>query len=220
MSQTSRVVVLVPRREGIEERDRIWEYIKPHWEAIGPVYEGHHTEGIWNRAAAINRAAREAGDWDYAVIIDADTIVPAEQVAAAVEYVSETGELAVAFRRCFQMDEEETEKAMATGELPGKAAGSALSCSRCVVVDREFWDRIGGMDEKFVGWAGEDLALWTTARKTVGARNLPGDAWHFWHPPDPTGSFDHPCYKANLKRVRLYAQTGPEDIIALARGTL
>ena len=48
------------------------------------VVEGEHTEGPFNRSAAINAAAKLAGNWDVAVIADADTWVPYAQLDEAV----------------------------------------------------------------------------------------------------------------------------------------
>lgn len=207
--------ILVPRRAGDKQRDRVWQHVRRHVEGIAPIVEGHHDEGTWNRAAAVNRAAREAGDWQIAIVLDADTIVPAEQIKTAVDHVRETGELAVAFRKCFHLTEHETDKVLA-GSWPDKPGNPAISCSRCVVIRRDFWDLTEGFDEMFVGWAGEDLALWTVARRLVGARNLAGDAWHLWHQPDPTGAFDHPCYLANIDRLQKYRHATGEQLLALA----
>ena len=70
-------VILVPRRDDNGYRDELWAWTKAWWEreqSHMPIIEGYHTDGLFNRSAAINTAARIAGDWDVAVIIDADVI--------------------------------------------------------------------------------------------------------------------------------------------------
>ena len=58
-----------------------------------PIIEGYHTDGLFNRSAAINTAARIAGDWDVAVIIDADVICSPDRVKEAVELAARTGSM-------------------------------------------------------------------------------------------------------------------------------
>ena len=58
-----------------------------------PIVEGYHTDGLFNRSAAINRAARLAGDWDVAVIIDSDVICSPDRVKEAVEMAHTSGSM-------------------------------------------------------------------------------------------------------------------------------
>src|SRR4051812_1996385 len=79
------IVLLVPRRAH-PDRDKLWEYAKARWEQYHPdirIVEGFHEEGAFNRSAAVNIAARIAGDWDYAVVIDGDVFLKQSQVNAA-----------------------------------------------------------------------------------------------------------------------------------------
>src|SRR5262245_13595538 len=82
------IVTLVPWRPGNTIREQNWEWTRPHLEALGyPIYLGDR-RGPWARAAACNEAARLAGDWDVALIADADTIPEADAVHRAVRIVS------------------------------------------------------------------------------------------------------------------------------------
>ena len=80
-------VILVPRRDDNGYRDELWAWTRGWWEreqSHMPIIEGYHTEGLFNRSAAINTAAKIAGDWDVAVIIDADVICSPDRVKEAV----------------------------------------------------------------------------------------------------------------------------------------
>jgi hypothetical protein len=73
-----RTVFLVPRRNDGGHRDKLWEYARARWEKYLPdveIFEGHHDRGSFNRAAAINRAARAAGAWDLGIVIDSDVMM-------------------------------------------------------------------------------------------------------------------------------------------------
>ena len=79
-----KVVTLVPWRGGDELREQSWDIVRPYLERFGwRIYVGDR-EGPWSRGAAINAAARDAGNWDVAVIADADTIPPEGLDAAVV----------------------------------------------------------------------------------------------------------------------------------------
>ena len=58
-------VILVPRRDDNGPRDELWNFCRAWWEreqSHMPIVEGYHTDGLFNRSAAVNRAARLAGD--------------------------------------------------------------------------------------------------------------------------------------------------------------
>ena len=82
------VVILVPRRGGYPDRDRLWAFCRTWWLNDFPdweIHEGEGPEGPFCRSHAINEAATKAGDWDVAVIIDADVLLDPHAVRAAVD---------------------------------------------------------------------------------------------------------------------------------------
>jgi hypothetical protein len=154
-----------------------------------PIFEGHHNDGLFNRSAAVNRAAGLAGEWDVAVIIDADVICDAERVKQAVELAHRTGQARPSARRPEGPDP--------AGSRPGHGrVRRALGPLRAHVYDRErAWclassschagcgTTVGGFDEEFRGWGYEDTAF-AAAAETFGVASIrmPGEVWHFWHP--------------------------------------
>lgn len=220
---TPMLAVLVPRRPDNGPRDKVWEFARPYWETIGPVFEGHHLDGPFNRSAAINTAARAAGDWDVAIIIDSDVIVPPNQVSAAVEFVERTGAPAIAFKIRTEINEQITAKILdfqdvEWGRLPEKVLRN--SCSAANVIRRDLWDAIDGFDEGFVGWGWEDVAFMYATQTISGQRTvrIPGTLWHLWHP-RTTEKVNHQdeLQEANRKRHLLYqhANNRPEKMRAL-----
>ena len=98
-----KAVILVPRRADHGHRDKVWDWCRAWWERELPeleIVEGHHDAGLFNRSAAVNRAAREAGAWDVAVIIDADVICDPGRVREAIEVAAtEQNRLVLPFTR-------------------------------------------------------------------------------------------------------------------------
>src|SRR5688572_1048160 len=91
-----KAVILVPRRDDNGPRDELWAFCRAWWErevSHLPIIEGYHTDGLFNRSAAVNRAATIAGAWDVAVIIDSDVICDPQRVVAAIDRAHATGSM-------------------------------------------------------------------------------------------------------------------------------
>lgn len=173
-----KVVVLVPRRADGGQRDRVWRWLKPRLPTAWPVVEGHHDDGgPFNRSAAINRAAAEAGAWDVAIVNDADCYVPHAQLELAVR----TESMTVAFDEYCYLSQAGTEDVLAGGDLRPAVefSDSGLGASPFAIT-RDLWDRVGGFDEGFVGWGYEDNDFeWRVGN----VDRIPGPMFHLWHPP-------------------------------------
>jgi hypothetical protein len=215
-------IVIVPYRADGGHRDRLWQHLRRHYWSRLPyrIAMGEHTVGPFNRSAAINRAA--AGRWDFAVIADSDTWVPAHQLAAAIGAASQTGRLTAAFSSVVEIDAPCTE-ALLDGAATTRSFGidrirtnDLETQSSMLAVPRPLWDAIGGFDEKFVGWGGEDNAYWRAATILGGRPNrIDGYAYHLWH---PTADKRGPGYQANLRRWRSYRQaTTPMQLRRIQR---
>lgn len=203
--------IIVPRLADGGERDRLWAYCRRHWEAELPaleIVEGHHEgDEPFNRSAAINRAAE--GEWDVAVVLDSDSIVDRDQVLAGVELAAKSGELVLPFTNRNMVSEDGTKQIL--GGYRGSWRRWAkhrerdrVSC--CVVVPRALWDAVGGFDERFEGWGGEDEAFEAACRALAGTRRLPGDLWHLHHAPSPHHDHGTPLYRQALRLTQRYRE--------------
>lgn len=213
----TRVVFLVPRREDHGWRDRLWTVARARWERLFPdipIVEGYHTEGPWNRAAAVNLAAREAGEWDIAIVIDADVMLPRQQVSEAIETAARTGRVTWAHTGWRELTREATDRLLADPEPymgPDLAVTAAqirketpISWSCCMAVPRAVWDALGGMDERFQGWGGEDTAFAAAVQGLHGWERVPGVVTNLWH--DPSGRQPRTReYVANMRLRDRYA---------------
>lgn len=188
-----RVVVLVPYRAGGGHRDRLWRHLRDNYWALTtyPLFVGgDDADGPFNRSAAINAAAAAAGDWDAAVIADSDTWVPQDRLAEAVRVALDTGRLVSALTGVAELDARFTADILSGSmTMPGVGlervrSGELDTQSSMLVVPRPLWDAIGGFDERFCGWGGEDNAFWRAATILGGApHRIPGYAYHLWHEP-------------------------------------
>lgn len=221
----SGTVILVPRRDDNGPRDALWEWCRGWWEreqSHMPIFEGYHEDGLFNRSAAVNRAAALAGDWDVAVIIDSDVVCDAQRVKDAVRLAHETGSLVLPHDERRDLNDAGTKLVMSgyKGNWDRyvhrrySAANGHPSVSSVVVVPRRLWDEIGGFDETFRGWGYEDTAFAAAAETFGGIIRMPGEVWHFWHPTAREGKRGTPAWSHNSSRGQRYrAAIGDKDAI-------
>lgn len=213
----ARVVVLVPRRPE-PWRDRLWGHVRARIEDAveWPIHEGVDAgPQPMNRAAARNRAAAEAEEWDVAVFCDADTVPDFERLEEAVgraldakhlvcpqdtfRSLTRAGTLAVLDGSC------EVHEAPERWDYPNPK-------SSCIVVHRDAWEAVGGYDERFVGWGFEDAAFYHACEALVGVERLKGLCWHLWHPRSPEKDPNTRDYRRNAELgARYKAASGSAD---------
>jgi hypothetical protein len=210
------VAILVPRRRGRPDRDRLWSFARSWWAndfPDWPIVEGHHeaTEGPFNRGQALNRAVAAAGDWDVAVLIDADVIIGPDQVRTAVEVAWSTARPVLAYHERIHLTERGTKRIVDGYRGDWRASGMVQkvlldACSGAVVVSRPLWDSVGGFDELFSGWGWEDVAFRVAAETLTGAPliQLAGNIWHLHHIVNHENNPAEPTFVANRARGERY----------------
>lgn len=222
-------VLLVPRRNDNGHRDAVWKWVRQWWAKHLPelpVYEGHHDGGLFNRSAAVNRAAASAGDWDVAVIIDSDVICDPDRVRDAIVLAHRWQDrMVMPFSRRHNLTQSGTRLLMrgfAGSWQKFIAKTYDEMCSSVIMVPRPLWDQVGGFDEQFSGWGFEDNAF-ALACQTFGGQTIhkiEGECWHLWHPTAKEGNPRSPSHAANKARAELYAAAlgDKEATRALAAG--
>jgi mannosyltransferase OCH1-like enzyme len=205
-------VLLVPRREGFEDRDRIWDFCRAWWQQHFPdwlIYEGHHEVGLFNRSAAMNTAAALAGDWDVAVVIDADVLPDPAKVQDAHDRAIATGLVCFPFDVRYNLNPRGTAKVLQghKGSWKGFIARTYhQQHSSVFAITRQLWDATGGFDEGFSGWGLEDTAFAMSCEVFSGGKGLdqPGEVWHLYHAAAPEQKHGTPSHMANMARKQLY----------------
>ena len=215
----SPIPVLVPRRDDGGHRDRAWEWLKKNfWATLEgyQVIEGYHVEGLFNRAAGVNVAAKVAGNWDVAVIADADAWVDPAQLDKAVRQARQTGKLVSALNEVWMLSEQQTATIMRSTSVPTRVprpserkTDPTMTQSICLVIPRAVFEAIGGLDEGYRGWGAEDNALWHAATIAAGKpERTTGPAYHMHHPPASTREerSEDPAYRRNWERWQRFKE--------------
>lgn len=149
--------------------------------------------GRFNKSLAMNSGARSTRA-PWLLLHDADIIPPAGYAREIRRLADEGWEAARLLRFIFLLDEAQTEAYLAGPSplLPARIHGVHQNFpGGSTAVSREAYWRIGGHDERFVGWGGEDLEFLDRLKTT---RIFPGGtlpSLHLWHPPAPQKRSEH-----------------------------
>jgi hypothetical protein len=159
----TRIAICVPWRPGDRSRERLWEELRPHYEAIGlPIYEGDSDPSRpFSRPAARNAAARAAGrKVDVYFFVDADVYIPVDQLFAAANRAHETGGACLPYEHIDQVHP----VTLLVSPRVSSGTNVLIRNSSNIAVSRRLWRKMHGWDERFPNWGFEDGAFIGAAR--------------------------------------------------------
>ena len=140
------------------------------------------------RSWAFNVGAKHAHG-ELLVLHDNDMLVPIDYAALSLQRMREGSELINLKRFICYLDTDRTE-ALCRGqagliECPPEVIMQNAEGGGSIVIARDAFERIGGMDESFIGWGGEDNEFWERAQtlKVWPYGCLP--LVHLWHAAQP-----------------------------------
>jgi hypothetical protein len=139
----------------------------------------------YNRSWTLNVGARHARG-SVLVLHDNDMLCPSGYAAEALRLVRAGWSFLELKRFTFYLDEEATLRFFENGKLVAQSGCRVVQNAQgaSIGVARDAFVAIGGFDESFVGWGGEDNEFWHRAESR-------GDVFafgflpfvHVWHPP-------------------------------------
>jgi len=204
------------------------------WRArgINPVVvdDGLAGDAQFNRSRAYNRGA-ELSKADILCYIEADLLIPVNQLYDAVRLASQGPGLVVAFSKFLAMIERDTELVRAGFIPPVQACaqqmrGDNQSIGAANIVSRRSLEMTGGFDENFSGHAYDDDATELAFRICCGpTRFVNGPGYHMYHLPGAlygsASEADLAATERNRQRFELYKQAKtPDDIKNLITGNM
>ena len=180
------VSVIVPWQPGDAHREAAWAHLRPLWEQVGELIEGH-CSGDWVKADAVaDGLTRATGD--MLVIADADVWV---DPTAAVEACQTW---AVPHLKVHRLSERSTAQVLAGEEWRGLPLDQTNQRDRkpyrgqpgggVTVIRRDIYEQCPIPCIR--GWGQEDEA-WSIALHCLFGEPWRGDSdlVHYWHPPQP-----------------------------------
>jgi hypothetical protein len=233
-----RAVILVPRRADGGRRDALWEFTRAWLTRNHPDYdlfEGASPDGPFNRGAAINAAARAAGDWDVAVVHDGDNFLNPRRLVEAIGLAHSTGIAHIAHSTYLYLPKDSSDEILANPagpwwpDLQINDANPNVDRERynryaihrhvsgVVAIPKRVWAATNGFAE-LTGWGSEDsLHIVMCNALGGGVRWVPGACFHLWHEHNPE-DINRVLRKRNRDRLLLakhYEHNG--DLAALKR---
>lgn len=197
-----------PRVRNIAWLRRYWKTALPGAEII--MGEDPNTDIPFSKSVAVNDAvSRSHGD--VLVIVDADGYISAEAVlhcAAEIRHARKKGKKLwfIPYRQFYRLTQEASKFLLESDPADPFPFSSPLSTiyimndtdpkvghwygAMIQIMPREAFEQVGGWDERFRGWGGEDHAA-MRAMDTLYTlhKTLPGQVLHVWHPQlSPEGS--------------------------------
>ena len=141
---------------------------------------------------------------------------------------STDGTLEALQARLPELDEEAPHRILEYADLPEAESGARDDsregeriplCGGIVVLASSAYESVGGMDESFEGWGGEDDAL----SAALGRAGLKcgilevGAAFHLAHPRSMESRYGHAHYARNLERARWWHEASDNEIAEQVR---
>jgi len=193
------VSVVIPYTSDDEHRQAARRYVlgwyarhHPSWEVV----EGE-CPGDWSKGAALADAVDRASH-DVLVVADADSFVPADVLDQAVRVLAAGAGWVMPHRIVFRLSEEHTRQIYAGSEPQRRATCRApyagVTGGGITVLTRQTWRAVGGIDPRFVGWGGEDMAFgWALETLCGPGVHLAGPLFHLWHKHEAKGDHQRGC---------------------------
>jgi len=162
----------------------------------------------YNRSWALNVGARQAKG-RLLVLHDNDFLVPQVYAQELMKEFSKGSEVIQLKRFIFYLSQKHTERILRENKLsvdePPERIVQNLEAGGSVAVSPDAYFAIGGFDESFIGWGGEDNEFWDRAqtRKVCPYGYLP--LVHLWHAaqPDKQYSGGQGRYTGNILKQRM-----------------
>jgi hypothetical protein len=193
------------------QRTNAKDYVESHYSPVGKIVYGTAPGKHFNRSAARNAAINNVfacPETEVAFVVDADTFVSHEQLWAACYLAKITGTMVLAFDTYHRLDALVSDRVLRGGE-PNDGRVVEHHASGAYAIPRALWEKIGGYDERFGSWGGEDRAFWVACNAMAGrsrSYRVPGKAYHLYHPISAERNSHLPEYQANIELAKRYKE--------------
>jgi GT2 family glycosyltransferase len=176
--------------------------------------------GPFNKSWGLNVGFRRCRG-EVVVVADADIIMDRDALESGNAACRSEFAAVKPYDRLIDLTLEDTERVLTgwhpepgqrSGEKPNREGiGEFICfCGGLFVIRREVYEELGGFDERFAGWGGEDDAMTIKLQTLISTTHVVADrtAWHLWHERQRDGSSSPALYAKNRWLVHQYRHMG------------
>jgi predicted glycosyltransferase involved in capsule biosynthesis len=203
---------LIPYIPDNGRRDYIWDHLQERYQRLMPLLEictGSHNLGGYCRAKAINNAYQKASG-DVFIIVDSDVYFP-DQLLDQIASLINAYPWIVPFEKGIRLTRDASDRLLENGlpdwiSLPPNEIDHEVTSVGAFmnVVPRTCFEAVGGFDERFVDYGGEDEAFALALDTICGRHGRMGDIiYHLWHQPM---QLTPEYYRVNFPLYRRYQE--------------
>ncbi|MBO8156432.1 MAG: hypothetical protein H0Z32_08240 [Bacillaceae bacterium] len=204
------VSILIPFQTDHGEREKIFRWVSEFYQNTFPMADfctGSCKGETFSFSKAINQAA-EQSKGDILIITGADIIINPEVIRHSIKLL-ETHPWVVPFSKVKDLNQISTRRLLNT--VPRWPLRVPLISRKreaiggMNILRRSDFEKVGGYDERFIGWGGEDDAFACAMDTLCGHHlRLDEDIFHLWHP--SLRASGNPNYQKNAELAAKYCE--------------
>ena len=192
-------------------------------------YHFVHNAGPFNKAWGLNVGFKKSAG-SVVGFGDADMVMNAEALMASYERCHSEFEAMKPYGGHVDLTPEESQSVRGGNwnfnpdrkGLPRNREGIGefvCFCGGLFLVRRGVYEELGGFDERFLGWGGEDDAMSSKLSRLGRRSSSAGDqvACHLWHERDIAARYFHPHYQNNVALVNWYTTCDIQSLMQLCQ---
>lgn len=207
MDNFNSVSMVVPHRYGDFHRDRNWKHARAYYEKMMDGIEicvGNTNSIPYSKSEAVNDGVRKSTR-NILIIADSDVLIDIDTLKEGIDMLSKYSFI-IPYNKLVRLDKETTDhiisKSIYTENVYTRKSEIIKAESRMVggiyITTKEDYKNIGGFDERFRGWGGEDDAVLCCVKHIYGSyHRLKGTLYHLYH------EREHKIEEYRLKNVKL-----------------
>lgn len=216
------VSVVIPFLSDDPNRQRSFEWVKNWWRTNFPDWQKLVAHNYpFTKAGSINLGVKETTG-GVVLIADSDCFTPDVISLQRLVQEVEAGKQpwVVPHKFVYRLPEKASQTVYEEGAVDLKKLTRSIGCvgGGLIVVSREAWDIVGGFDERYTTWGGEDVSFGLALESLFGPQTRGKlDLLHLWHAPQNYG-FRVPDTTARLIQEYRRASRHPDRMRALIAG--
>ena len=189
-----KISALIPYKADNGRRDEIWSCVRKRYHDLMPQIElclGFDDQELFCKAKAVNEAALKASG-EIFMVVDSDVVFNLDLVTKILALIDLHPWL-IPYRYGWRLTPEITDSWLVQG-IPSiiqinetnTLINTTNQGAMINVMRRSCFEAVGGFDERYLGWGGEDEAFAMSLDTICGRHFRMNEAiYHMWHQPAP-----------------------------------